>query len=118
MSTESPTRFAGGDLLARYPEYTYTRLKAALDTLERANSGEGAERAEFLRTKADLFEHLFEYDSALECLDKAIEGEPLTVGHLMARGVWVAIHGDHFHAQPLERDQGEPGGRSPAPVCR
>jgi len=86
MSTESPTRFAGGDLLARYPEYTYTRLKAALDTLERANSGEGAERAEFLRTKADLFEHLFEYDSALECLDKAIEGEPLTVGHLMAKG--------------------------------
>src|SRR3990172_526878 len=86
MSTESPTRFAGGDLLARYPEYTYTRLKAALDTLERANSGEGAERAEVLPTKAAPFEHLFADDNALECLDKAIEGEPLTVGHLMAKG--------------------------------
>ncbi len=86
MATASPQRYAGGDLLARYPEYTYTRLRAALETLERANAGDGGERSEFLRTKAELYEHLFEYDQALACLDKAIEAEPLTVAHLMAKG--------------------------------
>jgi tetratricopeptide (TPR) repeat protein len=86
VATESPSRYAGGDLLSRYPEYTYTRLKAALETLERANGGEGAERSEFLRTKAELYEHLFEYDQALICIDKAIEAEPLSVAHLMAKG--------------------------------
>src|SRR5262245_52985959 len=85
MSTASPARTGGADTLAR-TEYTYTRLKAALETLERANAGEGPERSDFLRTKADLYEHLFEYDQALACIDKAIEAEPLAVSHLMAKG--------------------------------
>ena len=85
MSTASPARSGGGDALTR-TEYTYTRLKAALETLERANTAEGPERSDFLRMKAELYEHLFEYDQALACIDKAIEVEPLAVSHLMAKG--------------------------------
>jgi tetratricopeptide (TPR) repeat protein len=86
MSTAAPARAPSPFLDAHNQEYTYTRLKAALESLERASGGEGAERSDFLRSKAALHEHLFEYDQALACIDKAIEAEPLAVGHLLAKG--------------------------------
>src|SRR6266850_2330714 len=94
MSTESPQRHAGGDLLTRSPEFTYTRLKAALESLERGREVEGAERTEFLMAKAGLFEHLFEYDQALACIDKAIEAEPLSTSLLLSKGALLRKTGN------------------------
>ena len=86
MSTESAPRHLPGDLLTRYPEYSYTRLRATLETLEATQEADAPEGTEFLMAKADLFEDLFEYDRALDCIDKAIELEPVNLSLLMAKG--------------------------------
>lgn len=80
--------------MARPTEYSYTRLKAALEGLERTQDVEGVERADFLLTKAALYEHLFEYDQALSCIDKAVEGEPLNTSLLMVKGALLRKTGN------------------------
>jgi tetratricopeptide (TPR) repeat protein len=80
--------------MSRYPEYSYTRLRAALESLERTQHAETAERPDFLMTKAGLFENLFEYDQALACIDKAIEREPLSTSLLLSKGALLRKTGN------------------------
>lgn len=94
MSTDSAPRHLSGDLLTRYPEYSYTRLRATLQTLEATQGADAQERIEFLMAKADLFEDLFEYDQALECMDKAIGQEPVNLSLLMAKGALLRKTGN------------------------
>lgn len=86
MSTESTPTHLSGDLITRYPEYSYTRLRATLETLEALQGPNAPDRTEFLMAKAGLFEDLFEYDQALSCIDKAIDLEPVSLQLLMAKG--------------------------------